>query len=126
VFLVVVFLQTPQTSRDFRRDSSALADSQASNSEQSNGEGADAPCLPQYCSSSGAGAYACRVISGADPTSIARDLLPSTATETEVARLAAQIWNDNRHIGSLANRTDRQIPENTELQIRTTLDACTR
>jgi hypothetical protein len=124
--LVPIFLQTPRTSRDVGRDPPSLPATQYSDNSQRDGAGSIASCLPEYCSAGDGGAHTCRVPLGADPTSIARDLLPSTATELEVARLASQIWNDNRHVASLANRTDRQIPQNTELQIRATLVACER
>ncbi len=124
MILVPIFLQTPRSSRDVRPDWPASEISQNSANERSDGGAPSASCLPQYCSSIGAGTYTCRVPPGADPTSIARDLLPSTATELEIARFASQIWDDNRHLGPLANRTDRQIPQNTELRIRSTLSEC--
>ncbi|MEJ0058642.1 MAG: hypothetical protein WDM79_03190 [Terricaulis sp.] len=80
-------------------------------------------CMPEYCTATDENVE-CALPSGGNPTFVARALLPSTASNVDIARLASQIWADNQNNPNLRNRSDRQIPANTTLRIRSSTLQC--
>ncbi len=120
ITLVTIFFSRPQIHNATNSEAAPASDHLEASIARTE---ANESCVPDYCSSNGAG-YVCVLPSGGDPTSVARQFLSRNATNEEVARLALQIWDDNRRNSELANRTDRQIPANTALQIRSNAARC--